>query len=59
MFAVISGIGTDLGGLLSHGAVVAREYGIPCVVRLGDATRRLQTGMLVELNGDTGVLKVL
>jgi pyruvate,water dikinase len=44
----------DLGGLLSHGAIVAREYGIPAVVNTRHATTALRTGQLVTVNGSTG-----
>ena len=49
----------DLGGMLSHAAVVARELGIPCVVNAGDATRKLRTGDRVRVDGGTGVVDVL
>jgi pyruvate,water dikinase len=49
----------DLGGMLSHTAVVARELDIPCVVNTGDATRRLRTGDLVRVDGRAGSVRVL
>jgi pyruvate,water dikinase len=49
----------DLGGMLSHAAVVAREHGIPCVVNAGDATRRLRTGDRVRVDGTTGLVEIL
>ena len=49
----------DLGGMLSHAAVVARELGIPCVVNANDATTRLRTGDRVRVDGGTGVVEVL
>jgi phosphohistidine swiveling domain-containing protein len=49
----------DLGGMLSHAAVVARELGIPCVVNANDATKRLRTGDRVRVDGGTGVVEVL
>jgi len=49
----------DLGGMLSHAAVVARELGIPCVVNAGDATTRLRTGDRVRVDGKTGIVEVL
>ncbi|GFT05851.1 putative phosphoenolpyruvate synthase, partial [Nephila pilipes] len=42
-FPIISGVVTELGGLISHGAVVSREYGLPCVVGLQGATKRFHT----------------
>lgn len=56
-FSMISGLATDVGSAVSHGAVVAREYGLPAVVNLRVATSRFQTGDMVELDGDRGTLK--
>lgn len=55
-FPLISGLVTEMGGLLSHGAVVARECGIPCIVNTPAATDMLQTGDMVILNGTEGTL---
>jgi phosphohistidine swiveling domain-containing protein len=49
----------DLGGMLSHAAVVARELAIPCVVNAGDATQRLRTGDTVRVDGGTGIVEIL
>ena len=43
-FPLIAGLITEIGGLISHGAVVAREYGIPCIVSLPDATLKIPDG---------------
>jgi len=59
LFAFASAVVTDIGGLLSHPTVVAREYGIPCVVGVGDATLRLRDEMLVEVDGGGGTVRVL
>ena len=53
-FPLISGLVTELGGLLSHGAVVARECGIPCIVNTANATDHVKTGDIVLLDGTTG-----
>ena len=53
-FSLIGGLITDLGSSVSHGAVIAREYGLPCVVNARQATRFLQTGDRVLLDGDVG-----
>ena len=45
---------TDVGGILSHAAIVAREIGIPCVVGTKDATKKLEDGMEVVVNGTKG-----
>ncbi|MGZ4925663.1 MAG: PEP/pyruvate-binding domain-containing protein, partial [Halobacteriota archaeon] len=56
-FTTISGFAADVGAALSHGSVVAREYGIPTVVNLRNATATFHTGDLVELDADHGVLQ--
>lgn len=55
-FNLISGLATDVGSAVSHGAVVAREYGLPAVVNLRTATTRVKTGDVVVLDGDRGIL---
>ena len=57
VFATIAGFASDVGSALSHGAVVAREYGIPVVVNLRNAIRTFHTGDYVELDADHGVLR--
>lgn len=59
LFAVAGAVVTDIGGVLSHGAVVAREYRIPAVVGTGVATSALQDGQIVEVDGDTGEVLIL
>jgi phosphohistidine swiveling domain-containing protein len=49
----------DQGGLLSHGSIVAREYGIPCVVNVGPATKIIPTGQPIEVDGDRGGVRIL
>lgn len=58
-FALIAGLATDVGSSVSHGAVVAREYGLPAVVDLRTATRTFRTGDRVELDGDRGIVRLL
>lgn len=58
-FSLASGLVTEIGGLLSHGAVVAREYGLPCVVNVDEACSRFRTGMMVKIEGSTGTVTVL
>ena len=48
-FPLIAGLITEIGGLISHGAVVAREYGIPCIVSLADATVKIPNGIFLFL----------
>ncbi len=50
---------TDAGGVLSHCAVVAREYRIPAVVGTGEATALLRDGQVIEVDGDAGVVRIL
>jgi pyruvate,water dikinase len=59
LFATVSAIVTDTGGILSHSAVVAREYGIPAVVGTGRATKMIQDGMMLEVDGNAGVVRVV
>jgi phosphohistidine swiveling domain-containing protein len=53
-FMLAAGVVIDIGGPLSHGAIVARELGIPCVINTIDGTRRLRTGERVRIDGGTG-----
>lgn len=55
-FTVIAALVTDIGSSVSHGAVVAREYGLPCVVNTLVGTQVLQTGDRVRVDGDHGVV---
>jgi pyruvate,water dikinase len=59
LFAVAGGLITNTGGVLSHAAVVAREFALPAVVGLGDATTRISDGAEVELDGTTGHIRIL
>jgi nucleoside-diphosphate-sugar epimerase/phosphohistidine swiveling domain-containing protein len=58
-FSYAAAVVTELGGPMSHAAVVAREFGIPCVVDVQAATRRLPPGALVEVDGTVGTIQVL
>jgi rifampicin phosphotransferase len=58
-FSLISGLATDVGSAVSHGAVIAREYGLPCIVNLRTATRRIKTGDTIRLDADKGLLTIL
>jgi len=55
-FVNAAGIVMDQGGLLSHGSIVAREFGIPCVVNVGPATKIVQTGQVIRVDGNTGTV---
>ena len=56
LFLTAGGLVMEMGGSNSHGAVVAREYGIPAVVGVPDATARLQTGQTVTVDGAAGTV---
>ncbi|MBM3880839.1 MAG: hypothetical protein FJ387_14165 [Verrucomicrobia bacterium] len=58
-FLSAAGIVVDIGGLLSHGSVVAREYGLPAVVNVGPATQIIRTGDRLEVNGALGRVTIL
>jgi nucleoside-diphosphate-sugar epimerase/phosphohistidine swiveling domain-containing protein len=58
-FSYAAAVVTELGGPMSHAAVVAREFGIPCVVDVAAATRRLPSGALVEVDGGSGEIHVV
>ena len=54
LFAMASAVVADIGGLLSHGSIVAREYSIPAVMATGVATRRIHTGQMITDDGSAG-----
>jgi len=56
LFAMASGVVTDIGGPLSHGSIVAREYGIPAVMGTGVATHRIHSGQVVTVDGTAGIV---
>jgi pyruvate,water dikinase len=58
LFALAAGVVTDVGGPLSHGSIVAREYGIPAVLGTGVATERIASGNVVTVDGDTGEVTI-
>ncbi len=58
-FIPAAGIVMDQGGLLSHGSIVAREYGIPAVVNVGPATKLIKTGQLIQVDGDNGIVRIV
>jgi pyruvate,water dikinase len=58
-FLRASGLASEIGGTLSHGAVVARECGLPAIVNLPNVTKRFRTGDKLRLDGNTGELKLV
>ncbi|XP_077867689.1 rifampicin phosphotransferase-like [Saccoglossus kowalevskii] len=58
-YAIISGLVTEIGGLLSHGAMIAQEYDIPCVVNVKEATTKFESGDYIMIDGHTGIVRKL
>jgi phosphoenolpyruvate synthase/pyruvate phosphate dikinase len=56
LFARAAAVVTDVGGPLSHGSIVAREYGIPAVLGTGAATKRIRSGQIITVDGRAGVV---
>jgi pyruvate,water dikinase len=56
LFAQARGLVTDIGGVLAHGSIVAREYGIPAVMGTGNATQRIANGQVVTVDGTLGTV---
>lgn len=59
LFVHAAGLVCDVGGMMTHGSVVAREYGIPAVVGVKSGTRRIRTGQRVRVDGSRGLVEVL
>ena len=58
-FVSIKGLITEVGGLATHGAIIAREFGLPAVVSVKDATKLIKDGQLIRLNGTEGYIEIL
>lgn len=59
LFVSIKGLVTEVGGLMTHGAVIAREYGIPAVVGVENATKLIKDGQRIRVNGTDGYIEIL
>jgi pyruvate,water dikinase len=59
LFVAVKGLVTEVGGLMTHGAVIAREYGLPAVVGVADATRLIRDGQRIRVHGTDGYVEVL
>lgn len=59
LFAVASGVVLEVGGLLQHGALVAREYGLPCVAGIDRVTEVIKDGSRIEVDGTNGIVRLL
>ena len=58
LFANAVGLVTDVGSILAHGSIVAREYGIPAVLGVGDGTKRIKHGQTITVEGDSGIVTI-
>ena len=59
LFVAIKGLVTEVGGLMTHGAVIAREYGLPAVVGVEHATRLIRDGQRIRVHGTEGYVEIL
>ncbi|MEV5947473.1 rifamycin-inactivating phosphotransferase [Streptomyces sp. NPDC051993] len=59
LFVAIAGLVTEVGGLMTHGAVIAREYGLPAVVGVEQATRLIRDGQRIRVHGTDGYVEIL
>ena len=59
MFLAAGGLVMEVGGLMTHGSVVAREYGIPAVVGVNKVTTLLHSGQRIRVDGSNGVVTIL
>jgi pyruvate,water dikinase len=59
LFVSIKGLVTEVGGLMTHGAVIAREYGLPAVVGVENATKLIKDGQQIRVNGTDGYVEIL
>ena len=59
IFPKVTAVVTDIGGVMSHAAIVCREYGLPAVVGTGRATAEIRTGQMIRVDGSTGVVTIL
>lgn len=58
LFALAKGLVTDIGGILAHGSIVAREFGIPAVMGTGNITQRVVSGQQITVDGDSGTVTI-
>jgi len=59
LFVSVKGLVTEVGGLMTHGSVIAREYGLPAVVGVENATKRIKDGQRIRVNGTEGYVELL
>jgi pyruvate,water dikinase len=58
-FVTAAGVVMDQGGIISHGSIIAREYGLPAVVNVGHATQVIRTGQVIEVDGNSGQVTLM
>jgi len=59
LFVSIKGLGAEVGGLMAHGAFIAREYGLPAVVGVDNATKLIKDGQRIRVHGTEGYVEIL
>ena len=59
LFATAAAVVLEVGGVLQHGALVAREYGLPCVAGIHNVTERIKDGSTIEVDGTNGIVRIL
>jgi len=59
LFVSAKGLVTEVGGMMTHGAVIAREYGLPAVVGVDNATKLIRDGQRIRVNGTEGYVEIL
>ena len=59
IFSKVEAVVTDIGGVMSHAAIVCREYGLPAVVGTGRATSQIQTGQMIRVDGSAGTVTIV
>ena len=59
IFSSVRAVVTDIGGVMSHAAIVCREYGLPAVVGTGRATAEIRTGQMIRVDGSNGLVTIL
>ena len=59
IFINAAGVVMEIGGPLQHGGIIAREYGLPCVSSIDQATKLIKDGDLLEVDGSNGVVKII
>jgi pyruvate,water dikinase len=59
LFVSVKGLVTEVGGLMTHGSVIAREYGLPAVVGVENATKLIKDGQRIRVHGTEGYVEIL